>query len=61
VNFLSAIANQPEILATDSIFVAPVRNKNKDIIVRLTFSGVIARKLVRRRKESPFESQTPGP
>ena len=26
VNFLSAIANQPEILATDTIFVAPLRN-----------------------------------
>jgi hypothetical protein len=50
VNFLSAIANEPEILATESIFVAPVRNKNKDIQVRLTFSGVIPRKLVPEKK-----------
>lgn len=51
VNFLSAIANEPEILATDTIFVAPVRNKNKDITVRLTFSGVIPKKLVPEKKK----------
>jgi hypothetical protein len=50
VNFLSAIANEPEILATDSIFVASARNKNKDIQVRLTFSGVIPKKLVPEKK-----------
>jgi hypothetical protein len=54
VNFLSAIANEPEILATDTIFVAPVRNKNKDITVRLTFSGVIPRKLVPEKKGISF-------
>jgi hypothetical protein len=51
VNFLSGIADQPEILATDTIVVAPVRNKNKDITVRLTFSGVIPRKLVPEKKQ----------
>jgi hypothetical protein len=51
VNFLSAIANEPEILATDSIFVAPVRNKNKDIVVRLMFSGVIPKSLVPEKKK----------
>jgi hypothetical protein len=50
VNFLSAMANEPEILATDTIFIAPVRNKNKDIQVRLTLSGVIPRKLVPEKK-----------
>jgi len=50
VNFLSAIANEPEILATDTIFIAPARDKNKDIEVRLTFSGVIPRKLVPEKK-----------
>ena len=54
VNFLSAIANEPEILATDTIFVAPVRNKNKDINVRLTFSGVIPKKLIPVKKASSF-------
>ena len=51
VNFLSDIANEPEILATDTIFVAPVRNKNKDITVRLTFSGVIPKKLIPEKKK----------
>jgi len=46
VNFLSAVANEPEILATDQVFVAPVPDKNKDIQVRLIFSGVIPKKLL---------------
>ena len=50
VNFLSAIANQPQILATEQILVQPVRNKQKDIAVRLTFSGVIPKKLVPVKK-----------
>jgi hypothetical protein len=54
VNFLSAIANEPEILATDSIFVQPVRNPNKDIQVRLIFSGVIPKKLVPVKKGDNF-------
>ena len=51
VNFLSAIANEPEILATDTIFVAPVKNKTKDITVRLTLSGVIPKSLVPVKKQ----------
>jgi hypothetical protein len=51
VNFLSDIANEPEILATDTIFIAPVRNKNKDITVRLMLSGVIAKSLVPEKKK----------
>jgi hypothetical protein len=54
VNFLSAMANEPEILATDSIFVAPLRNANKDIQVRLIFSGVIPKKLVPVKKGDNF-------
>lgn len=50
VNFLSAIANQPEIFATEQIIVAPMRNKQKDIAVRLAFSGVIPKKLVPEKK-----------
>jgi len=50
VNFLAAIANEPQVLATDTISVSPVRNRTKDIDVRLTFSGVIARKLVPLKK-----------
>jgi len=51
VNFLSAIANEPEILSTDSIIVTPVRNKNKDITVRLIFSGVIPKSLIPEKKK----------
>jgi hypothetical protein len=51
VNFLAAIANEPEILATDTIIVVPVRNKNKDITVRLTLSGVIPKNLVPQKKK----------
>lgn len=51
VNFLSAIANEPEILATDQILVSPVRNKNKDIVVRLMFSGVIPKSLIPEKKK----------
>jgi hypothetical protein len=54
VNFLSAIANEPEILATDTISVQPIRNKNKDIQVRLTLSGVIDKKLIPVKKGDSF-------
>jgi hypothetical protein len=54
VNFLSAIANEPEILATDSVFVAPVRNKNKEITVRLMFAGVIPKTLIPAKKGGSF-------
>lgn len=50
VNFLAAIANEPQVLATDTISVSPVRNRTKDIDVRLTFSGVIGKKLVPAKK-----------
>lgn len=50
VNFLSAIANQPEILATDTVVVQPLRNPKKEINVRLTFAGVIPKKLVPAKK-----------
>jgi hypothetical protein len=55
VNFLAAIANEPEILATESIFVQPPLNKNKDIVVRLTLSGVIPRKLIPVKKGDNFQ------
>jgi len=51
VNFLSAIANEPEILATDTLYAAPVKNKTKDITVRLTLSGVIPKSLVPVKKQ----------
>jgi hypothetical protein len=51
VNFLSEIANEPETIATDTVFVAPARNPNKDITVRLTLSGVIPKTLVPEKKK----------
>ena len=54
VNFLSAIANEPQILATDTIFIAPARNPNKEVMVRLTFSGVVPKKLIPVKKGDTF-------
>lgn len=53
VNFLAAIANEPEILATDGITItAPGgQNKNKNIQVRMVFSGVIPKNLVPQQKK----------
>jgi hypothetical protein len=50
VNFLAAMANQPEILATESIYVGARGDKNKSVTVRVTFSGVVPRKLVPEKK-----------
>ena len=50
VNFLAAIANQPEILATESIYIGARGDKNKTVQVRLTLSGVVPRKLVPEQK-----------
>jgi hypothetical protein len=50
VNFLAAIANQPEILATESIYIGTRADKNKTVLVRLTLSGVVPRKLVPEKK-----------
>ena len=51
VNFLAEIANEPETIATDTVFVAPARNPNKDITVRLTLSGVIPKSLMPEKKK----------
>ena len=50
VNFLAALANQPEILATESIYIGARGDKNKSVQVRLTLSGVVPRKLVPEKK-----------
>jgi hypothetical protein len=50
VNFLTAIANQPETLATESIYVGARNAKDKSVQVRLTLAGVVARKLVPEKK-----------
>jgi hypothetical protein len=50
VNFLAALANEPQILATDEIQVSGGTDKRKNVQVRLTLSGVVARKLVPQKK-----------
>jgi hypothetical protein len=46
VNLLAALANEPEMLSTNEIQVNGGTDKNKAIQVRLTFSGVVSKKLV---------------
>jgi hypothetical protein len=50
VNFLAALANQPEILATNEIQVTGGNDKRKNLQVRLSLSGVVPRKLVPEKK-----------
>ena len=50
VNFLAAMANEPELLATDEIQHHGRPDKNKNIQVRLNLSGVVPRKLVPDKK-----------
>jgi len=46
VNFLADIANQPQILATNEINISGGNDKKKNILVRLSLSGVVPKKLV---------------
>jgi hypothetical protein len=50
VNFLAALANEPQLLATDEIQVTGGSDKKKNIQVRLNLSGVVSRKLVPDKK-----------
>ena len=50
VNFLAALANEPEILATNEIHVSGGNDKKKNVQVRLSLSGVVPRKLIPERK-----------
>jgi Tfp pilus assembly protein PilO len=54
VNFLAALANEPEILATSEIQVNGGNDKKKNIQVRLSLSGVVPRKLVPEKKGVAF-------
>jgi hypothetical protein len=46
VNFLAAIAAQPELIATQDLQITAANNKEKTIRVRLTVSGVVPRQLL---------------
>lgn len=50
VNFLAALSNEPEILATNDIQITGGNDKKKSIQVRLSLSGVVPRKLVPVKK-----------
>jgi hypothetical protein len=50
VNFLAALANEPEVLATNEIQVMGGNDKKKNLQVRLSVSGVVPKKLVPEKK-----------
>jgi len=50
VNFLSQVADEPQILATNEIHISGGSDKKKNLQVRLSLSGVVPRKLVPARK-----------
>jgi len=50
VNFMTVLANQPELVATSAIRVASSNPKEKTVLVRLALSGVVPRKLVPVKK-----------
>jgi len=50
VNFLAAIANEPQILATNEINVSGGNDKKKNVLVRLGLSGAVPKRLVPARK-----------
>jgi len=50
VNFLTALANEPELLATNSIQITGGADKGKKIQVRLSLSGIVPRKLIPDKK-----------
>jgi hypothetical protein len=54
VNFLAALANEPQILSTNEISVSGGNDKNKNVQVRLGLSGVVAKKLVPKKGVAAF-------
>ena len=51
VNFLSDLAHEPQILATNEIHISGGSDKKKNLQVRLSLSGVVPRKLVPVKKQ----------
>jgi len=51
VNFMTDLANRPELIASQQIRVAASNPKEKTVQVRLALSGVVPRKLVPQKKE----------
>jgi hypothetical protein len=53
VNFLAALGAQPELTATDEIRFGASHPKQKTMPVRLTVSGLVARRLIPQQKGLP--------
>jgi len=51
VNFLSDLAREPRIVATNEIHISGGNDKKKNLQVRLSLSGIVPRKLVPARKQ----------
>ncbi len=54
VNFLTALGNQPQILATYDIHVTGGNDRKKAIQVHLSVSAIVARKLIPKRGTAAF-------
>jgi hypothetical protein len=50
VNFMTDLANRPELIASSNIRVAAANPKEKTVLVRLGLSGVVPRRLVPEKK-----------
>jgi len=50
VNFLAALANEPELLATDEIDITGTTDAKKAIQVRLTLAGVVTKKIAQEKR-----------
>ncbi len=50
VNFLAALANEPQLIASNEIRISSANAKQKTIQVRLGISGVVPKKLVPEKK-----------
>lgn len=58
VNFLAAIAAQPELISTQDLQIAVANAKEKTIRVRLTVSGVVPRQLLPDRSGKNKQQKT---
>jgi nitric oxide reductase large subunit len=54
VNFLSALASEPQILSTNQINISGGNDKKKNVQVRLGVSGVVSKNLVPARRGPSF-------
>jgi hypothetical protein len=50
VNFLAALANEPQLLATSDLRVSSTNPKDKTVAVRVSVSGVVPRQLVPEKR-----------